>query len=140
MELRESISNQNDFALGLTKQLLQTEGQVIEPRVLVAVHPRGAELDRCRVKGSDPGPAALVPQVRRRPQLFHRRTRLCDLLRWVHKRRPPALVCDWGLGGHASPSEAYFQRGCGHFLQDRSCSRRFQTNVSSISLLPSRFG
>ncbi|KAM1529533.1 hypothetical protein ACFX1Z_018727 [Malus domestica] len=27
MELRESIINQNDFTLGLTKQLLQTEGK-----------------------------------------------------------------------------------------------------------------
>ncbi|CAN6722127.1 unnamed protein product [Malus baccata var. baccata] len=27
MDLRESIINQNDFTLGLTKQLLQTEGK-----------------------------------------------------------------------------------------------------------------
>ncbi|KAB2628027.1 serpin-ZX-like [Pyrus ussuriensis x Pyrus communis] len=74
--------------------------QAIEPRVLAAVHPRGAELDRGRVKGSDPGPAALVPQVevRRRHQFLRRRTRLLDLLRWVHKRRPPAVAAQVASG------------------------------------------
>ncbi|KAM1170590.1 hypothetical protein ACFX13_021375 [Malus domestica] len=49
--------------LGLTKQLHQNEGKQSKPRVLAAVHPRGAELDRARVKRSDPGPAALALSV-----------------------------------------------------------------------------
>ncbi|KAM1202858.1 hypothetical protein FF1_018956 [Malus domestica] len=49
--------------LGLTKQLHQNEGKQSKPRVPAAVHPRGAELDRARVKRSDPGPAALALSV-----------------------------------------------------------------------------
>ncbi|KAM1092924.1 hypothetical protein FF1_036769 [Malus domestica] len=49
--------------LGLTKQLHQNEGKQSKPRVLAAVHPHGAELDRARVKRSDPGPAALALPV-----------------------------------------------------------------------------
>ena len=92
--------------------------QGLEPGVLAAVDPGGAEPGLGGGQGLHPGPAALVPQVQvyRPAQLPRFPARSRGLLRRQSQRWAALVLRKWGLARQVPLFQTFFQTGCGQLL------------------------